>query len=265
MDTLATITVYSESDKPAVGAAVAKLQELDGIFDYYNPDSELSRINRTAGESPVLVSRYMGELIAESLRLCELTGGAFDISLGLLIEQGEIAAELLSNLGYENILYENGTVFFTNKSVKMHFGAVAKGFALDKVIEILTEQGVTSAIIDIGGEIGVIGRSQREHGIWRVGIKDPYNPGEIAQVYDLTKGVMATSGDYERGEHIFDRTTGRSADSGLTSVTVIVDAGEFPGTFADAVSTAIFVKGIDESAYLIEKAGVNVVYFRKES
>ena len=262
MDTDYRITIYGDSQS-ALTAAVGRLYELSTMFDYYDPVSESSRINATAYESPVSVSEDMGALIAEGLRLSEITGGAFGISLGLFIEpQGHESWLLLQNIGYENIVYDsqNRTVSFKNEYIKMHFGAIAKGFILDEVKKILHDNGVESAIIDIGGEIGVIGRSQRKDGIWRVGINDPYKPGEIITVHELESGVMATSGTYERGEHIIDPATGLAADSGLASVTVIAESG----AVADALSTAIFVIGYENSLDLRIKTGVQVVLFEKK-
>jgi thiamine biosynthesis lipoprotein len=248
MDTFATITVYNNPQ--AIDAAFEKLFELEKIFSYTDPDSELSRINSTAYNNPVEVSRYMGELIETGLQFSELTGGAFDISLGKLID-GQIDIDTqLCDLGYENIIYsifQGNTVQFANESIKMHFGSIVKGFAVDKVREILIEHGVESAIIDIGGEVGVVGLSPRKNspgGSWRVGINDPFNPGQVIRTLNITKGTLATSATYERGEHIFDPITGLPADSGYASVTVIADSG----MFADAVSTAVFVR----SAQLIE-------------
>jgi thiamine biosynthesis lipoprotein len=268
MDTIATFTVYAaQSDDltPALDKAIERLHELESLFDHTNPSSELSRINMTAHSERVTVSEDMGVLIAEGLRLSELTGGAFDISLGMLITMEAVPPQVLPNLGYEHIIYDsqNRTVEFTSSIVALNFGAIAKGYAVDEVLRILTEHGVTSAIIDIGGEIGVTGQSQRADGVWRVGINDPYTPGEIIEVYELKSGVMATSGTYERGDHIFDRTTGRPADSGLASVTVIADSG----TIADALSTAIFVMGIqsEKAQDLIEKTGIHVIFYDYES
>jgi thiamine biosynthesis lipoprotein len=263
MDTIATVTIYSHSADSAIEAAFERIRELEIIFDHTDPSSELSRINLNARREPVHVSEDMAVLISEGLRLSELTGGAFDISLGMMIAfEGTVPEQVLPNFGYEHIDFDpdNRTVEFGSNVIALNFGAIAKGFALDEVKKVLIEHGVSSAIIDIGGEIGVIGKSQRENGIWRVGINDPFNPGAIIEAYDLASGAMATSGSYERGEHIFDRTTGQPANSGLASVTVITDSG----TIADALSTAIFVMGIEKAQDLIEKTGIHVIYYEKK-
>jgi thiamine biosynthesis lipoprotein len=244
MDTIATVTIHADSETAdaAITAVFAELERLEGIFSYTNPDSELNRVNAEAYARPVEVSEDMAFLIREGLRLSELTGGAFDISLGALIElwrcdspSEEAAAALLPNLGYENILFEDGRVRFANDSVKMHFGAIAKGYALDKTQEILSDYRTGSAIFDIGGEIGVT----YDENQWKIGIRDPFGAHEHIGVISISQGAVATSGAYERKDHILDPKTGRPAQSEFVSVTVYSQSG----TMADALSTAIFVAG----------------------
>jgi thiamine biosynthesis lipoprotein len=275
MDTVVAITVHnteSESAISAIDAAFARLYEIEKLFSHTDPSSELNYVNFNAYASPVPVSEEMGGLIEEGLRLSELTGGAFDISLGMLITVGSVHEQILPNLGYEHIIYDpdKRTVEFTSRIVALNFGAIAKGYALAEMQEILFRQGVSSAIINIGGEIGVVGQAPRNDGIWKVGIQDPHNPGEVAHVaeilnrsdsgYDLV--TLATSGIYERGEHIYDRRTGKPAESDYASVTVLTARG----TAADALSTAIFVGGKDFSASISEgvEEGYCVVYIDKE-
>ena len=261
MDTVAEITVYGDSDTAvsAVNAAFEELRTLEKVFSYTDANSELSRVNARAYGTPVQVSEYMGDLIERSLRLCEMTDGALDISLGMFIDlwskeqvpdESEMA-EILPRIGYEKIVYddESRTVEFLDDAVKMHFGAVAKGYALDVAEKVLLEYGVASAIVDIGGEIAVIGESPRADGNWRIGVNNPHERSEIALVLHVKPGGrIATSGDSERfftgenGEvyhHILDRGTGFPAVSDYSSVTVI----SHDGTFSDALATAIFAAG----------------------
>ncbi|MCL2037319.1 MAG: FAD:protein FMN transferase [Oscillospiraceae bacterium] len=284
MGTHVNVSIYQMSDSQDSVAAAnqlireaeMKLYEIESIFDYDDPDSELSRINTTAYSEPVEVSEYMSELIEEGLRMSRLTNGAFDISLGSLIElwqYEQIPARsdidsLLPYIGYENITFEGGRVSFSNERVKMHFGGIAKGFAVDKLKELLVSGGVNSAFIDIGGEIGVIGQTHRENGTWRVGIRNPHNLSENSVVIEVSGGTFATSGDYERffiqdGEkyhHILNRLTGEPAVSDYASVTII--SGN--GAFSDALSTAIFISGDVMNDDTWNKEGFCVVYIFKE-
>jgi thiamine biosynthesis lipoprotein len=265
MDTIATITVYGEREiaEPAIDSAIERLHELDKIFNYYDHDSELSRINAAAYGQSVEVSLDMARLIQQGLELSELTGGIFDISLGMLIEfwdgeqtptQSDIDT-LLPYIGYNNIEFnytfsgdDISTVQFANEYVKMHFGAIAKGFAVDMLLHNLQTNYVESAIVEIGGEIGVIGNSPRKDGLWRIGIRDPLGGSEPLKAIELggseyrdwaseyRSDRVATSGCYERGDHIFDPKTGYPASSDFASATVISSSG----ALSDALSTAIF-------------------------
>ncbi|MCL2071363.1 MAG: FAD:protein FMN transferase [Oscillospiraceae bacterium] len=274
MDTLATIKVYgnffdTKVAESAIDAAFEKLYELDKMLDYNNPDSELSRINSAAYANPVEISAAMSELIETGLFLSELTNGEFDISLGSLIDlwnrehspsQNEID-ELLPSLGYMNILVsvnERGvkTVRFTENSLKLHFGSIAKGYAIDEMMRILRFKGINSAIIEIGGEIGVIGESPRlgnDTGLWKIGVRDPFNSNEMIEILTINRGTVATSGFYERGEHIFEPATGYPAGSEFASVTIISDRG----AVSDALSTAVFIRGWEvlESVSWYEEEG----------
>ncbi|MCL1903733.1 MAG: FAD:protein FMN transferase [Oscillospiraceae bacterium] len=256
MDTVAKITVYGDSEvaEVAIVAAFERLERLDEVFNYYNPESELSHINATAYGKATEIGDDMYEMIRAGLICSKVTDGAFDISLGLLIDlwgdektpSKSVIELLLPKLGYENIVVkdENGlrTVEYLNESVKIHFGAIAKGYAVDELILVLSEKGVKSAMVDIGGEIGVIGESPHEDGLWRVGIRDPFNTGEIIETIKLSEGyAVATSGNYERGEHIFDPKTGFPVDIDYSAVTVVGSSG----TKADAFATAFFVTGIE--------------------
>jgi len=268
MDTIATITVYDEEDiaKPAIAAAFEELHRLEKIFSYTDPDSELSYINAAAYEESVLGSDEMNGMIYLGQRMSAWTEGAFDISLGGLID-GSFNGDL-SDLGYENILmdpkklHDDGKISFDNKHIKLHFGAIAKGCAVEEMSEILTEHGVISAIIDIGGEIGVIGESRRKDGLWKVAIESPFNDSEIAATLTVKDGAgVATSGSYKRGEHIFDRTTGRPANTELASVTVVSDNA----ALSDVLSTAFFVMGEGKAVeFAKQEEHYCVVFVNKE-
>ena len=277
MDTIATLTVYGDSQtaQTAIDAALERLEQLEGVFSYTRSDSELSRLNATAYGQAVEVGDDMGFLIQESLRLSELTEGAFDISIGALVDLWSVPdslapltpetadiAELLPNMGYGNIIYQNNTLRYANPHIKMHFGAIAKGYAVDELVKVLERHGVTSAFVDIGGEIGVIGNSPRNDGVWRIGIRDPFEPSEIASTLTVSPplGALATSGNYERPEHILEPATGRPAQSEFASVTVVSHSG----TLSDALSTAFFVMGKAKASALAEQMeGVDFVYIEK--
>jgi thiamine biosynthesis lipoprotein len=258
MDTLAKITIYENHDiaEEVLDKAFERLIELEKMFSYTDPDSELSYINSNAYENSVKVSEDMGSLIKSGLHFSELTNGAFDISLGKLID-GSFDGNL-SDLGYEHIHYNKdfSTVSFSSEHIKMHFGAIAKGYAVDEIRWLLKEHGIASAMIDIGGEIGMVGLPLHRSGYWKIGITNPISTNNMALTLETDRMALATSGNYERGEHIYDRATGLPAVSDFASVTVVCDNG----AFSDALSTAIFVAGEE----LINLEGICVVTIDKE-
>jgi len=241
MDTTVTVTIFGNSDiaEAALDSAIERLYELEKIFSYTDPDSELSYINANAYGQEVEVGEDMHRMIDGGLFYSKITRGAFDITLGKLIEQGN-ADEFLPYLGWENVEYDHidNTVQFTNEHIKLHFGAIAKGYAATAIAIIFYHENIKSAIIDLGGDIYVYGDSPREDNMWSVAIADPFNPSKHAAIISVPPDTaVMTSGTYERGEHIYDRRTGLPADSEFASVTVISKSG----TMSDALSTAIFV------------------------
>ncbi|MDR0197056.1 MAG: FAD:protein FMN transferase [Oscillospiraceae bacterium] len=276
--TLATVTVVGDDRKTvqdALDADFERLCEIEKIFSYTDPESELSRLNAAApsGE-PITVSEELFSLIQEGLRYSEETGGAFDITLGALIDlwgvdgdnprvpsRGEIES-LLPYIGYENVILdaENRTVAFSNKHVKIHLGGIAKGYAAQRLA---LADNVNSVIADLGGDIVFAGEPPNKTA-WRIGIADPANPGGIVMTLKLPREdgctAIMTSGTYQRFferdgkryHHILDPKTGYPASSGIVSATVMMTRGS--GAEADALATAIIVEGEEFARERVEQA-----------
>ncbi|MCL1823342.1 MAG: FAD:protein FMN transferase [Oscillospiraceae bacterium] len=252
----------------ALDKAFSRLFEIERITSAKLPDSELFFINQNAFESTVIVSEELFFLLKSGLTYAELTGGAFDITLGSIVDlwgigtnnaripsQSEIS-KALENCGFEHLVLNEDefSVRFLKEGLKLDLGAIAKGYAADEMKQVLAENGITSAVLDLGGNIITIGNNAGNG--WIVGITDPLIPNEICaklHVYDKT---IVTSGNYERFfmyedtryHHIFDRRTGFPSDSGIISATVITDVS----MTADALSTAFFVLGTEEAVKLTE-------------
>jgi len=256
--TVVTITVYGDNKtaENTVDAAFARLAEIEGICSYTMPDSELSRLNASGS---MTVSGELYALIEKSLDLCEETRGAFDITLGELIDlwgeqtvpsDGDIKA-VLPYIGFENVvLSDNNAVIFKNGHIKLHLGGIAKGYAADELVEIFGRFGVNGAVADLGGDILLYGDSPRKDGVWRVGIADPLKESETADIISVKSGFVMTSGNYERYfeqngvryHHIFDRETGYPTVSGAASATVYAGLDK-SGLACDAYATALFAFG----------------------
>ncbi len=252
MNTAMSITVYGDNCEEYAAAACAEINRLSHLWSATEEDSELYRLN---SEKKLTVSAETAELIAFASEMNTKTNGALDITLyPVLREWGFTTGEykipdserisvLLSER--EAPIISGGEVTLSEKT-ELDFGAVAKGYAGDFLCELLRERGVSSALLDLGGNIQLIG-SKPDGKPWKLGIKNPNGEGNIA-VLSIEDCAVVTSGDYERyfvgddGEcycHIIDPKTGAPARSGLSSVTVIGDEGKI----CDALSTALFVMG----------------------
>lgn len=157
--------------------------------------------------------------------------------------------ELLKNVGYERVHMEDGSVWLEN-GIMLDLGAVGKGYAGDLAAQILRDNGITSALLDLGGNIQTIGKKP-DGSFWKLGLQDPFSEGTLG-ILEISNKAVVTSGAYERyfiGEdgkrygHIIDPVTGYPAENGLASVTVIADEGRL----CDALSTSLFVMGADRA------------------
>jgi thiamine biosynthesis lipoprotein len=257
------VSVYLWSDDSEAGLAIleAVFQEadrIDHLMSTYKDDSEISKINRDAAEAPVRCGEELYRLIARSLQISLLTQGSFDItyeSVGQHYDFREhqrpdaatVEDELL-NIDYRFIELDaaNRTVHFQRQGVRINLGGIAKGYVVERGIDILRSKGVENAIVTAGGDSRLLG--DRRGRPWMVGIRDPRKDGEVAISVPLQDEAISTSGDYERFfeedgvryHHIIQPGTGVPA-SGIHSATVFgPDA-----VTTDALSTSVFVMGVD--------------------
>lgn len=261
MDTYMQVEVYGS--RQTVSEIKAEIENLDKKLSSVNAESEIYKLNNSG--SPELDSESAA-LIKRSVELCGFTGGSLDVTVYPIVEkwgfidknykipsQSELDS-LLKNVGYEKITVNGNTVQVPNGS-KLDLGAVAKGYAADKSREILSESGVTSAILNLGGTVLAYGKKPNGEN-WRVGITDPESTETYMGVLECADKTVVTSGNYERyfeqnGKrycHIINPKTGYPADKGVTSVTVISP----DGTKNDALSTALFVMGAENASEFIK-------------
>lgn len=276
MDTAMLITTYGERSVPAAYACEDTIRDLEAKLSRTDPGSEVSRLNNAGGE-PVEVGEDLHFLLHEAACLSAETAGAFDITIAPVVsawgfgtDQFRIPSQaeldtLLETVDY-NVVYDRyippaGTLTAAiGPGQAVDFGAVAKGYAADKLTEVLREYEVPRANISLGGN--VLAWGDRPDGTpWRVGIQDPARPGDqnaFAGVLELIDAFAVTSGGYQRFfekdgkiyHHIIDPATGCPADSGLVSVTVVASADSqacWNGTMCDACSTALFVMGEEKA------------------
>jgi len=266
MDTVVDVRVDGPNSAALVDRVFQLMAELENLFSRFVPESEVSAINRRAGEW-VEVSPLTLELIELGMKMGRITAGAFDITVGAVLDLWGFGSDLRRVPGEEELQGALATVGFDqvevdreNSAVRipqgtiLDLGGIAKGFIVDQGIKLLREAGVERALINAGGDISVIGR--RPDGMpWRVGVQDPDQPSSIRFILPLDDQSVVTSGDYqryfmvgnERYHHIIDPSTGYPA-RGLRSVTIV---GDDPAV-CDALSTAVFVLGWEKGRTLVE-------------
>ncbi len=276
MYTVTSITVSAPNEsiaKEAIEASFAELKSLESILNYYSPTSEVSSINSKAGIKPVKVSKDTIEIIEKAQIAAELTDGGFDITLGPVISlwdfkrkvipSREIINAALRQVGYKGIILNRseGTVFLKKKGMEINLGGIIKGYAADKVIEILKQRGIKGAIVSVGGDIKAYGL-RPEGKLWNVGIQNPRpikDKDELIGTLAISEGCISTSGDYERFfesggiryHHIINPKTGFPSE-GIRSITVIASEG----ALCDALATGFFALGERGALQRMQQAGI---------
>lgn len=267
MDTVVQLRAVGRHSDAAVDAAVEEMRRVENVFSRFDSDSEIAIINRQAG-SWTPVTAEVAALIEKGLGYGHLTEGAFDITIGALMNLWGFHTESPSVPAHdelERVLtlvdFARVELDFITEQVRippnyiLDLGGIAKGYAVDRGRGVLLEHGMVHGMINAGGDIAVIGERPGGGG-WRVGIQDPVDSGSILAVVELTDMAIVTSGDYERFfeangaryHHILDPRTGYPAD-GLRSVTIVAPSA----TASDALSTAVFVLGWSAGQTLIQK------------
>jgi FAD:protein FMN transferase len=277
LNTNVTITVYAkdkDSGKEAIDKAYAKIQSLEEAISRHLPESDISRVNRDAGDKPVQVSPETFDLIQRNKEFGALTEGAFDITVTPLIQLWQAAgrkgvlprdeerAAARALVGYDKLLLDpaNRTVKFAKKGMAIDLGGNGKGYAADLAAKVLKAEGITSALVACGGDMAAVGRKPNGQK-WQIGIQDPTKPESPLNTIqgwnlELENESVSTSGNYQRfvviqGQrysHILDPSTGMPADA-VPSVTVIAANT----TLTDTLDTAFSVLGIEKSMKLAEK------------
>lgn len=242
-----------------IDQAVAEIRRIENLLSSWLDSSQTSRINRSAGVTPVRVDRELFDLIERSKKVSQLSEGAFDISFASIdrvwrfdgsmqrMPEKEEVLRSVEKIDYRKIILNPGdtSVFLPEEGMKIGFGAIGKGYAANQACRLLRAAGVQSGVINASGDLLAWGEAP-EGGPWKIGIADPVDPGSILAWFRISDMAVVTSGNYEsyvefdgvRYSHIIDPRTGWPV-KGLESVTVVCPDAEI----ADALATAIFVLG----------------------
>lgn len=262
MGSTVELKFYSPSEElfhRVVDACVERTKEIDRLFSNYRDDSVLAEVNRNAGTRPVSVPGEFLRLVGTSIRYSELTDGAFDITIGSLFELWRAATsagrlpeksrirDALECTGFEKIKTDEAKsqVFLEGDCVRLDFGAIGKGYAVDEMVRIARQNGIKRGLVNFGGNIYAMAPPAGKK-FWDVGVRKPESGNEIISKLDLVNKGVATSGDYERYfehagkrySHIIDPRTGWPAEDVTSVVAVSKNATE-----ADVFSTAVSVLG----------------------
>ncbi len=277
LNTVCSIRIYRGGDASLIRSAFNRLRGIEAELGTYGQNGEIERVNAHAGVAPVRVGDDALAVVSRGLEYAKLSDGAFDPSVGPLVRLWGIGTdhaqvpqpsnilEALKCVGWKDVVLDqkDKTIFLRRKGMLLDLGSVTKGYAADAVADILKTGGVTSAIIDLGGNIVVIG-SRPDGSPWRIGLQDPADGrGSSIGIASLVDESMVTSGVYERFlekdgkryHHILDTSTGYPVDNGLVSATVIA-----PKSFdADGLTTTIFALGRTRGMELAVQRGVGAI------
>jgi thiamine biosynthesis lipoprotein len=263
------VSVYLWSDDPEAGRLAleevfSEVDRIDRLMSTYKDESEISKINRDAAKQPVAAGTELFTLIQRSLDISVLTRGAFDITYDSVGQHYDFRARQRPDadvleaerqlIDYRLVRLDTaaGTVSFGRDGVRINLGGIAKGYVVERGIDLLRRRGIEHAIVTAGGDSRLLG--DRRGRPWMIGIRDPRKDGEIAISLPLADEAISTSGDYERYfdedgtryHHIIRPSTGEPA-GGVHSATVIgPDA-----VITDALSTSVFVMGVHQGLTLI--------------
>ncbi len=263
------VSVYFWHEDAERGNAIieeifSEVDRINALMSTYVESSRISEINRHAADEPVLADEELFQLIRRSLDISVLTRGAFDITYDSVGQHYDFrqrqrpddatteAERRLINYRYVILDKGKGTVRFAQRGVRINLGGIAKGYVVERGIEILRRHGVEHGAVTAGGDSRLLG--DRRGRPWMIGIRDPREDGEVAISVPLEDEAVSTSGDYERYfdedgvryHHIIRPSSGRPVE-GVHSATVFgPDA-----VMTDALSTSVFVMGVHEGLKLI--------------
>ena len=224
-DTLCRISIFGNKSTELIENTFRLCRALEKDLSKFSGDGDIQRLNASAAGCGV--SQQTAELLKLALSCRDISGGAFDVTA----RQGHV-----SNSGDLSV---EGCTVIKRPGVRVDLGGIAKGYITDAAAGNLRNTGIAHAMLDFGGNVVVVGGSPSGRP-WNVGLRDPRGgPDSFFAVVAVTDASVVTSAEYERGKHIIDPGTGKPADAGCVSATVIARSS----AFADALATALFVGG----------------------
>ena len=278
MDTVMNITAYGPHAKEAIQASAKEVARLERLFSTTMIDSDIAKLNKNKSQT---VSAETLELLHTSIQLHEETNGAFNIAIFPIVKawgfttethqvpSDETLAKLLPHTNVKDIILKDSSLHVSiGSNMELGLGGIVKGYTSERILNIFKEYGVTSGIVNLGGNVQVLG-TKPDGSLWNVAIKDPLATSSYLGFVSTQDKAIITSGPYERNfeengnfyHHLMDPITGKPAENTLASITIIADNG----TRADAL-TKLFVSGLEDAiAYCKNhKEDVDAIFVTKD-
>lgn len=275
MGTYVRIRVYDEGKEDALKPAFARIKELADKITINQEGSEVDAINAQAGVKPVKVSDDVYYLLKTAYKYSEETNEAFNMTIGAITqlwrigfddarkpEQAEID-NALQHIDYKKVEFndKDKMVYLQEKGMIIDLGAIAKGYITDEAVKVLKDKGVTAAIVDLGGNVFVLGHSPRGNDEpWTIGIQDPNQArGTVVGTIKESNKTVVTSGIYERYlevdgkkyHHLFDSRTGYPFDNDIAGISIVTNKS----IDGDALSTSAYAMGTKAGLEFVEGLG----------
>lgn len=283
MGTAIKITLYDNRNEAILDKVFDKVIEIEDLVSINKENTEIYNLNKNAGIKPVKLSDTSFNIIKKGLEYSEISSGAYDISIGPLVKLWSIGLpnakvptqeeidEIIKNIDYSNVKINESTreVYLSKEDMQLDLGSIAKGYAADEIVKLLKDEGVEKAIIDLGGNIYALGQ-KNDNKNWNIGIQNPFDDrGNALGVIEVSNKSVVTTGTYERFiekdgvkyHHILNPKTGYPYKTDIAGVSIVADKS----VDADALSTLIFTKGLEEGFKLVESIdGVDAVFIMND-
>ena len=279
MNTFVSVQTFGENSKNVNQKIKARLSELESLFSTTDSSSEIYKLNHSSEKIQVSSETY--SLLSYSVKMAEIFNGHFNPALFPVIREWGFTTGnyhvpsqekinfLLKKTDFSQIQFFDDNFVQLQDSMSVDFGSVAKGFASDEIVKILSENNILSALIDFGGNIIAFGEKP-DSSFWRIGIKNPFG-GEVSLAVKVKNQMVITSGGYERFFtdenqkkyiHIFDGKTGFPVENEIESVTIICENG----LYADTLSTALFIIGSENAvSFWRERKDFQMIILQKDA
>lgn len=284
MGTVVKVTLYDNASEEILDKAFDRVVEIEDLVSINKENTELDELNDNAGIKSVKLSDTTYDIIEKGVVYSKLSEGGYDLTIGPLVKLWSIGLpeanvpteekiqETIKKIDYAKVELnpETKEVFLSEEGMIIDLGSIAKGYAADEIVKILKEEGVTQAIVDLGGNIFAMGLKQGNKN-WKIGIQNPFdNRGSSVGSVEVTDKSVVTSGVYERYlekdgvkyHHILNPKTGYPYETDIVGVSIVADKS----IDADALSTLVFTKGIEEGIKFVEKLdGVDAIFINDKN